>query len=205
MEVPKSATGRERSALEPQRRHGKQRVAELLHAGALVIAERGFDAATMAEIAARADAPIGSLYRFFPSKEALARALIQQYYQLVDASFAKIGEGIETVTAESLADSLLDALTELRGETQTAMVALLNAGCGYQSLRDEFNSAFLRHIAGTLKQREPQLDDKIAQDMAVVLLQNMKTMKSLEPDRDAGAIAELRAMTQLYLRSKLGS
>jgi hypothetical protein len=30
------------------------------------------EAATMAEIAARADARIGSLYRFFPSKEAVA-------------------------------------------------------------------------------------------------------------------------------------
>jgi len=41
--------------------------------------------------------------------------------------------------------------------------------------------------------------------MAVVLLQNMKTMKSLDVDRNAGAIAELRAMTALYLKSKLES
>ena len=56
-----------RVTLEPQRSTGKRRVAELLRAGADVIAERGFEAATMAEIAARAGAQIGSLYRFFPN------------------------------------------------------------------------------------------------------------------------------------------
>ena len=44
--------------------------------------------------------------------------------------------------------------------------------------------------------------------MAVVLVQNMKAMKTLrtesEGDASAGAIAELRAMTRLYLASKLG-
>lgn len=204
MESEKSAAAAGRSALEPQRRHGKQRVAELLRAGASVIAARGFEAATMAEIAARAGAPIGSLYRFFPSKQALAVALIEQYNELVDASFAKIHDRLEALTAEALADSLLDAITELRGETQTAMVALLNAGAEWPALREQFNNTFLRHIAHTLKLRKPELNEKNAEDMAVVLLQNMKTMKSLDPDRDGGAIAELRAMTQLYLRSKLG-
>ena len=57
---------KERSALEPQRRPGRLRVAALLEAGAAVIAERGYEAATMAEVAARAGAPIGSLYQILP-------------------------------------------------------------------------------------------------------------------------------------------
>ncbi|HXM07797.1 MAG TPA: TetR family transcriptional regulator, partial [Candidatus Acidoferrum sp.] len=56
-----------RVAVEPQRRPGKLRVAALMEAGAAEIAERGFEGATMAAIAARAGAPIGSLYRFFPN------------------------------------------------------------------------------------------------------------------------------------------
>ena len=49
---------RVRVALEPQRRHGKLRVAALLAAGASVIAKKGFEAATMAEIASKAGAPV---------------------------------------------------------------------------------------------------------------------------------------------------
>jgi hypothetical protein len=41
--------------------------------------------------------------------------------------------------------------------------------------------------------------------MAAVLLQNMKVMKAFDAERDAGAIEELRAMTRLYLESKLGA
>jgi len=50
-------------ARAPKRARGKQRVAELLEAAAAVFAEKGYEAATMTEIAARARAPIGSLYQ----------------------------------------------------------------------------------------------------------------------------------------------
>jgi hypothetical protein len=69
-EVPQART--------PQRRNGKLRVAAILKAGEAVIAEKGYEAATMAEIAARSNTKIGSLYRFFPNKEVLANALILQ-------------------------------------------------------------------------------------------------------------------------------
>src|SRR5260370_41412174 len=66
-------------ARAPKRARGKQRVAELLQAAAEVFAEKGYEAATMTEIAARARAPIGSLYQFFPVKDALADWLGQNY------------------------------------------------------------------------------------------------------------------------------
>jgi AcrR family transcriptional regulator len=204
MSSPRSAPTRSRTALEPQRRPGKLRVAALLRAGAEVIAERGFAAATMAEIAARAGAPIGSLYRFFPNKDALADALIRRYSELIDAAFEKITSRRESSTTDAFADALLTSLVELRGETQAAVVALLDARSDGSVRRSEFHEVYRRHIARTLQLRDPRLSTREAEDMAVVLLQNMKTMKSLSPERDAGAIAELRAMTKLYLTSKLG-
>jgi len=92
----------------------------------------------------------------------------------------------------------------LRGETQAAVVALLDARPEGSARRSEFHAVFLRQLVRTLKLRDPRLGAKQAEDMCVVLLQNLKTMKSLSTDRDAGAIAELRAMTRLYLTSKLG-
>ncbi|MEJ1960626.1 MAG: helix-turn-helix domain-containing protein [Gammaproteobacteria bacterium] len=72
------------TARAPKRERGKQRVAELLQAAADVFAEKGYEAATMTEIAARAGAPIGSLYQFFPVKEALSDTLLQSYAALLD-------------------------------------------------------------------------------------------------------------------------
>src|ERR1700677_1106559 len=99
----KSRPAQKRIALEPQRRHGKLRVAALLEAGAAVIAEKGFQAATMAEIAAKAGAPIGSLYRFFPNKEILADALIQRFWEVILGEFEDINRRIKSMPAEDLA------------------------------------------------------------------------------------------------------
>jgi AcrR family transcriptional regulator len=203
MASPKSALALPRQALEPQRRPGKLRVAALMQAGAQVIAERGFEAATMAEIAARAGAPIGSLYRFFPNKDALGHALMRHYVELIDASFEKIDPRRESSTTEAFADMLLTSLVELRGETQAAVVALLDARADFSARRSEFYDAYRRHIVRVLTLRDPRLGTKKAEDMSVVLLQNMKCMKSLDAERDAGAITELRAMTRLYLTSEL--
>jgi AcrR family transcriptional regulator len=199
MTAPIPAPVQRRTALEPQRRPGKQRVAALMRAGAEVIAERGFEAATMAEIAARAGAPIGSLYRFFPNKDALADALMRRYSELIDAAFEKIDARRESSTTAEFADVLLTSLVELRGETQAAVVTLLDARSDFSARRSEFYDAFRRHIVRVLKLRDPRIGTQKAEDMALVLLQNMKTMKSLDAERDAGAIAELRTMTRLYL------
>ena len=57
-EVPQART--------PQRRNGKLRVAAILKAGEAIIVEKGYEAATMAEIAARSNTRIGSLYELHP-------------------------------------------------------------------------------------------------------------------------------------------
>src|ERR1700733_958456 len=107
---PRIAGSAGRVALEPQRSTGRRRVAELMRAGADVIAERGFEAATMAEIAAKAGAPIGSLYRFFPSKDALADAIIRRYWELIDAAFQKTDSRSSSGTIDEFADDLLSVL-----------------------------------------------------------------------------------------------
>src|ERR1700678_4195359 len=117
MDSNRSRPNRQRSALEPQRSRGKLRVASLLEAAAAVIAERGFESATMAEIAARAGAQIGSLFRFFPNKETLADALIRRYGELIDAAFGKIESQATSLSVNDLADNLLDLLVELHGES----------------------------------------------------------------------------------------
>lgn len=59
------------------RRRKDSRVAELLDAALAVFAEKGFAAARMEDIAARAGAAKGTLYLYFPSKEAVFEALVR--------------------------------------------------------------------------------------------------------------------------------
>jgi AcrR family transcriptional regulator len=208
MHSNKSRAIKQRIALQPQRSHGKLRVAALLEAGADVIAEKGFQAATMTEIAAKAGAPIGSLYRFFPSKEILADALVQRYGELVDEVFDKINNQIKSLSTEALAEALLNIMADVHREKR-AIRALLEAQPDSWAKREEFRSAMRRRVAKTLTLRNPKLDPKLARDMAVVVIQNMKTVGALNQDLrgDAlsGALVELREMTRLYLEAKLGT
>jgi AcrR family transcriptional regulator len=196
---------RRRVALNPSRRPGKLRVASLLAAAAEVIAERGYEAATMAEIAARGGAHIGSLYHFFPNKEVLADALLRRYGEILDAAFAKIEDRISTVSIGELADTLIGFFVELHSESK-AIVALLEAGT---AKREELGDTVLLRIAGLLRLRAPQLPAGTAEGMAVVLLNNMRTMKTwtIEPDSffRPGALSELREMNRLYLEKKLSN
>jgi AcrR family transcriptional regulator len=178
-----------------------------LEAGADIIAEKGFQAATMTEIASKAGAPIGSLYRFFPSKEILADALVQRYGELVDDAFDKINSRIKSLSTAALAEALLNIMADFHREKR-AIRALLEAQPDSSAKREEFRSAMRRRVAKTLTLRNPKLDPKMARDMAVVVIQNMKTVGTLNQDLrgDAlsGALAELREMARLYLEAKLG-
>ncbi|WP_171474431.1 TetR/AcrR family transcriptional regulator [Frigoriglobus tundricola] len=178
-----------------------------MEAAAGVIAERGFESATMAEIAARAGAQIGSLYRFFPNKEALADALIYRYGEIVREAFEKIEARASALSVHDLADALLNVLFELHGESQT-MVALLEARSEWSVKRNEFRRAAVQYIARILTLRAPHLRPDTVEDVAVVLLHTMKTLKALTIQQgvaiNTGAPAELREMTRLYLASKFG-
>lgn len=68
-----------RPARAPQQDRGLRRVESILDAAEAVIAEVGVDAASTNAIAERADASVGSLYHFFPSKEAIIEALARRF------------------------------------------------------------------------------------------------------------------------------
>lgn len=61
----------------PSRRRKEARPAELLDAALDVFAEKGFAAARMEDIAARAGTAKGTIYLYFPSKEAVFQALVR--------------------------------------------------------------------------------------------------------------------------------
>jgi AcrR family transcriptional regulator len=204
---------KKRTALQPQRRHGRQRVAALFQAGAAVIAERGFEAATMAEIAQRAGAPIGSLYRFFPNKEILADALIQRFGEQIDEALRKVDSQLATLSVTGLTDALLGLLGDLRGEVM-AVHALMEARSHWSAhqrvhrrLRWELRDAVRRHLVRTLRAYRPHLSRGTAEDIAYVVLQSMRAWWEVKEEQvgdvGPGVAEELREMTRLYLASKL--
>jgi len=196
-----------RRSLEPQRDVGRQRVADLMQAAAAVIQERGYEAATMAEIAARADARIGSLYRFFPSKEAVADALMQRYADILQAEYNAIHARAAVATPEELADALIDLFVKLRPQAR-AVTALLEFRTDWTAVRRRFRAQAITGVRTAITICAPDLDDNEADDIAAVVLNNMKTMVGMvmkDAPTSLGAPDELRLMNRLYLAAKLGT
>lgn len=63
----------------PQQERSRRRVAALLDAAAHEFAEHGFAGSTTTAVAARAGVPIGSLYQWFPDKDALLYGLAERH------------------------------------------------------------------------------------------------------------------------------
>ena len=208
--APKKAAtkpNRTRPALLPTRIGGHERVADILAATAAVIHERGFDSATMTEIASRAGARMGSLYRFFPNKEVLGEALLQRYTQAIDAAWDDFDTHANMDSLEELADRLANFMVETHKEA-TALGPLMDSRMEWSGKRTELRDAALARITRALLVRAPTLPRNCAHDMAVVLLSTMRAVLAMTYDRSRPAspesVAEVRLMNRLYIVHKLG-
>src|SRR5580700_9668335 len=121
-------------ARAPKRQRGKQRVAELLTAAAAVFGEKGYEAATMTEIAGRARAPIGSLYQFFPSKDVLADTLVQNYVALLESDLQELERRAKGIDTDTLVRALF-ALMRGHPQERTATLQLVEARMDEQTDR----------------------------------------------------------------------
>jgi AcrR family transcriptional regulator len=191
---------------EPKRARGKQRVAELLQAAAEVFAEKGYEAATMTEIAARAGAPIGSLYQFFPVKDALADWLVQNYIALLVADLQALEARASHIDTETLVDNLLGLLRAHERE-RAAAAPLVEARMDERTRRTTFRHMLRKQIAAILRVRSPTLSAEAAREMAVVLVSLMKAVSALVdevsfPGR-AAALRDLRTIAVQYIEERL--
>jgi AcrR family transcriptional regulator len=193
-------------ARAPKRERGKLRVAELLQAATEVFAEKGYEAATMTEIAARAEAPIGSLYQFFPTKGALADSLVQNYAALLLSDLQALEARAGELSPQALVESLFGLLRS-RPREHAAALPLAEARMDERARRATFRQMLRKNIAAIFKARAPDLSAEAARDMAIVMVQLMKASSSLG-DEDglvgrSGALRELKALAVQYLEQRL--
>lgn len=108
--------GRRRSARRQTR--GLLRVEDILRAAGSLFAEIGYDHATTNQIAARAGITPGSLYQFFPNKEAIARAFAAQAVERLERVYdtAVLVPEVMALPASGFIDHLVGALVAFNRE-----------------------------------------------------------------------------------------
>jgi AcrR family transcriptional regulator len=72
----------------PKQARSRETLSRLLDAAEAVLGKEGVEAATVPAIAERAGASVGAVYRRFPDKDALLRAVCERFLERVDAANA---------------------------------------------------------------------------------------------------------------------
>jgi AcrR family transcriptional regulator len=189
----------------PVQGRSERRVAAFLARAEEVIAEMGYDAATMTEIAARAKASIGSLYQYFPNKEAIAVALFRRFANELLARWATLTTEADQLDASQLGARIIEQFVEFSNE-QPAFFKILNAPVDLRKdpaarhrLREQFAALF--------QKKNPELSKADALEVARVALQTVKGLIELSSELRAKdrpvIVAEHKILLSAYLARRL--
>ncbi|SCB45175.1 TetR/AcrR family transcriptional regulator [Rhizobium lusitanum] len=185
----------------PKRQRGHDRVVVLLEAAARVFARKGYEAATMTEIAAEAQSSIGSLYQFFPTKPLLAETLHIDRLERLKAGLQNLAERSSGLSAADSGEAIFDALGAFIEEFPEFPV--LAARRDIPKDRKMRSRAELKElIAAVLRRAEPSISDDITLMSGIVLeLLRIAAAVANEPDakEDQRVVSELRLMLRRRL------
>ena len=191
--------------VKPQQERATLRLANFLDAAAELFAEIGYEAATMTAIAERSGSGIGTLYHYFPDKQSMAFALLNQYAQEIEAHWKPLMEQTETLSHAAFAETFLERITEFLRQ-RPAYLKLLAAPIRFS--RDPAARRALRiAIANAFRAKDPTLTKEKAMLAANITLQMVKGMTTLYaetgPREKPLIIAEYKKALTLYLGSVL--
>ena len=196
----------------PRQARGERRIVAILEAAAQVFYEVGFDAATTGLIAQRAQTAIGSLYDFFPNKEAIAQRLSEQFCEDLRA----LAEGMLTdeqlvhVPLSQVIDDIIDSLVEYH-QTHPGFEALWLQSQGDPRLAriyQDLTETLIRKTAWIMARRYAQSDEASilrASQICIRTTHALLTLAGDGPGLDSQIIAELKIMIRAYLQAVFGS
>lgn len=100
------------SRREPVQRRSRERVDLILKAAVDLLAEGGIDALTTRSLAARADIPVATIYRYFANREEIIAAYLDHELERIDQAVVAAVLALERVTVRSLSEAV--ALAHMR-------------------------------------------------------------------------------------------
>src|SRR5258705_1514181 len=168
--------------VKPQQERATRRLANFLDAAAKLFEEIGYEAATMTAIAERSGSGIGTLYHYFPDKQSMAFALLNQYAQKLEAYWKPLMEQAETLSHTAFAETFLERITEFLRQ-RPAYLKLLAAPIRFS--RDPAGARALRvAIANAFPAKDPSLTNEKAMLAANITLQIAKGMTTLYASKE---------------------
>lgn len=197
---------------QPQQARSQERVKHILDVAEQLFLEIGYESTTTRSIASRAKVSVGSLYQFFPDKEAILKALAIRYLQMQYQRFLDLHTP-ETVTLplSSYVDRTIDVFdrfyTDYPGSRAIFEQLLDTITWSAIEKIDDFEYQVIDEFARFFHSRKPSLSMAKCERIAMVITKTISELLwlSLSGDREfrQELIAETKLLTLSYLQQYL--
>ncbi|MFK4148344.1 TetR family transcriptional regulator [Streptomyces sp. NPDC004065] len=187
----------------PVQRRSAERLTRILDACADLLDEVGYDALSTRAVALRAGVPIGSVYRFFGNKRAMADALAQRNLERYTERVAERLKGTAEQGWRTAMDAVLDEYLAMKrtapGFSLVDFGNQIPVGTGQSRPNRRVADRLTALLSGYLH-REP--DDDLRRTF-LIAVETADTLVQLAfrvaPEGDERIIEEMREMLRAYL------
>jgi AcrR family transcriptional regulator len=208
--APSEITSEVAPRREPRQARSKERVERILDVAAAIVDERGVDAVTTNAIAAEAELPVGTIYQFFPNRQAVLHALLARGLDALDARFQPLlapahDDEPLAVTVDAVVDALAAAYTEI--PALAALVQGLRADPRFAAVADANNERIAGWLVELVRRQVPGLPAARMRAIATtavvatdaVLMAWLRAVRAGGKARGRPILDELRALLVAYL------
>ncbi len=188
----------------PRQERGERRIRRILNAAAEEFARVGFESATTNAIARRAKTSVGSLYQFFPNKEAVLAALTEHYLAEIQAVHAVVlSDRAAELPFPAFIDQLVDRLAQFNVEHPAFLTVFYGSPTSpdLAAAADRLHQACVAGAEMSMAMRIPSLDATRRRMHAGICVQVMKALLPVaEAAGSAGKLQVLAEIKKLLIR-----
>jgi AcrR family transcriptional regulator len=192
--MPPAPETEPRTPRAPQQERGQRRVEQILDAAESVFAESGVDATSMQAIADRAESSVGSLYHFFPNKDAIVEAIGRRYAdRMRETNEQAMPLELAHLPPEELFERVITAQIGFVERTPAFAAVHESIQRNCPAISDALNAAIAGHVGKFLSLRYPRMPEQERWASAMVSVATVHAMVHLAlqvPQPHRGAVIE---------------
>lgn len=188
----------------PQQERSRRRYTAIVEVAAELFATGGFDATTMEAIAAASGSAIGSVYRFFPNKQAVFQAVAAAALARTQALFVDLMADAASgeLAWHEVLDQAVDSFAQLHQSEAAprALFANLQLYGEYVEADEQMIREFINATAGVVGGWAPKLDANTRRVIATMIVQTVAGILVLAQRESPSMRAAMLDHTKLMLR-----
>jgi AcrR family transcriptional regulator len=197
---------------EPRQDRARRRIDAILEAAAAEFAEVGYEATTTNAIARRADTSIGSLYQFFPNKEAVLEALAARYEEQLRALHDQVlNEETARLPLPEMYDRVIHTLADFHAAHPGFRPLFYGSATSGRlaAAADRLHQECINRVEAMITHRFPELEPSRRRLYATINVEVVKTLLPLSESGDAAlrrqVLEEIKRLLLAHMREALGA